>query len=139
MSVHSEMTGQAGGLHVLPQWTFASKTARAVATDPYTGLAYQSDDIGKIARQSDNDTLWMLTAIAPTWKMITPRRGSGVLATSGYLSITVESEVTVVVATSGDAAIAGRLYVTSLGSGVWRITSTSGATDNDFIVYWIAF
>ncbi len=49
------------------RWTFATATARAVSTDNLTGVSYVSTDIGKLALQSNDNSLWMLTAITPTW------------------------------------------------------------------------
>jgi hypothetical protein len=53
-------------IHVPYNFTFADATARAAGT----GYTITSDDIGKFARQSDDNTIWMLTATTPTWVQI---------------------------------------------------------------------
>lgn len=50
-----------GENHVPYNWTFANATARTAAGN------YTSADIGKLALQSDNNTIWMLIAINSTW------------------------------------------------------------------------
>ncbi len=44
-------------------FTFATAAARAAGT----GYTIVAGDLGKLARQSDDNTLWMLTATTPTW------------------------------------------------------------------------
>jgi hypothetical protein len=51
----------AGEIHIPYNWTYADTTAR-------TGAAgFISTDVGKLARQTDDNSLWMLTATTPTW------------------------------------------------------------------------
>ncbi len=50
-----------GEIHVPYNWTYANAAARAAAT------GFTSPDLGKLARQLDNNTLWMLVATTPTW------------------------------------------------------------------------
>lgn len=59
MSFHKSLTGL--DIHVPFTWTYANAAARAAATGFATG------DIGKFALQSDTNSLWMLTAVTPTW------------------------------------------------------------------------
>lgn len=55
----------AGEVHIVYNWTYADAAARAAAA----GLL--STDVGKIARQLDDDSLWMLIDESPvTWKDI---------------------------------------------------------------------
>jgi len=42
-------------------WTYADAATRAAAS------GFVASDVGKLARQLDNNTLWMLTATTPTW------------------------------------------------------------------------
>ena len=62
---HNELT--TGFIHTPFNWTFADQAARESATDPNTGIGYTSDALYKFARQSDDDSVWMLTEITPTW------------------------------------------------------------------------
>jgi hypothetical protein len=56
--------------HIPHNWTFADSTAREDTTDPNSGLGYASADLYKLARQTDDDSLWMLTAVTPTWQVV---------------------------------------------------------------------
>jgi hypothetical protein len=60
-----------GNIHVVYQWTYADATARGAAT------GFTSDDVGKIALQSDNTTLWLLTETTPTWVQLTGAGSTG--------------------------------------------------------------
>jgi hypothetical protein len=60
MGKHSEATT----IHVVYNYSYASAAARTGAS------GFTSDDIGKIARQTDNNTFWILTATTPTWAQI---------------------------------------------------------------------
>lgn len=53
-----------GDVHIPYNWTYANAAARTGAT------GFAAADVGKIARQTDNNTLWMLTATTPTWVQI---------------------------------------------------------------------
>lgn len=50
-----------GDIHIIYNWTYANASARTGAT------GFIASDVGKIARQTDDNTLWMLTATTPTW------------------------------------------------------------------------
>ena len=50
-----------GDIHIVNQWVYASYAAMTGAT------GFVSSDVGKIAWQTSDNTLWMLTAITPTW------------------------------------------------------------------------
>ncbi len=76
MSVHSTATGSTTGIHVPYHWTFADAAARAVATDPITGVAYTSVFIGRFARQLDTNQIYMLTATTPAWVAIGSASGA---------------------------------------------------------------
>src|SRR3989304_6314094 len=52
------------GIHVPYNWTYADAAARTGAT------GFVTADVGKLARQLDNNSLWMLTATTPTWSFI---------------------------------------------------------------------
>ncbi|AAT69475.1 gp73 [Alphaproteobacteria phage PhiJL001] len=59
MALHKSLTGSA--IHVPYAFTYADATARTTAT------GFETGDIGKLALQSDENSLWMLTAVTPTW------------------------------------------------------------------------
>lgn len=59
MSFHKDIA--IGDGHIVHQWEYADTTARLAATP-------SSSDIGKVARQLDNDTYWVLKDNSPlTW------------------------------------------------------------------------
>lgn len=61
MAKHSELTS----IHRIYNWTYADETAREAATGMVPA------DVGKLARQLDDDSLWMLTDDDPvTWVAI---------------------------------------------------------------------
>lgn len=53
-----------GKRHALPNWEYANAAARAAAT------GFVSGDLYKVARQTDNNSLWQLIATTPTWKSV---------------------------------------------------------------------
>jgi hypothetical protein len=55
---------QTDTIHIPYAWSYADATARAAAT------GFSSADLGKLARQSDNNTLWMLTVVTPVWVQV---------------------------------------------------------------------
>ena len=56
-----------GNIHRLANWEYATASARTAAT------GFTADDIGKIAKQTDNNTFWELTAVTPAWLQIGSR------------------------------------------------------------------
>ncbi len=58
---HGKLDASVQGIHVPYQWTYADAAARTSAT------GFVATDVGKLARQLDNNSLWMLTATTPTW------------------------------------------------------------------------
>lgn len=124
MGFHDEL--QIGDIHKLQQYEYADSTARLAAT------GFVTADIGKVARQLDNNSFWILIAITPTWSPVT--------ASPLDPATTVTDERTLntapVVGTSGDYAredhthgsptsatiaaasdYAGRFEGTSVGTG----------------------
>lgn len=52
-----------GGIHTLANWKFSTASERNSA-------AVLEEDIGKIAHQTNNNTLWWLVSSNPTWKKV---------------------------------------------------------------------
>lgn len=76
MTEHADLP--AGEVHIIYQWSYADASARTGAT------GFVSADIGKVARQEDDDSFWILIATTPTWTEITGVGASGVyLALAG--------------------------------------------------------
>ena len=59
MFLHDKLTGV--DIHAINAFTYANATARLAAT------GFVTADLNKIALQSDNNSLWLLTATTPTW------------------------------------------------------------------------
>lgn len=63
MAFHSNEV--VGSIHIPYNWEYADSTARNAAT------GFSSGDVGKIARQLDNNSLWLLTNEDPiTWSQV---------------------------------------------------------------------
>jgi len=63
MALHGALT-TSDGIHVPYAWTYASATSREGAT------GFVSGDVGKFARQLDDDSIWMLITVTPTWVQV---------------------------------------------------------------------
>jgi len=59
MGFHKDL--DAGNIHIPYQWEYANEAARTGAS------GFVSTDVGKFARQLDDNSIWMLTATTPTW------------------------------------------------------------------------
>jgi len=59
MSFHDTLVG--ADIHVIHAYTYADAATRLAAT------GFVSADVGKIAKQSDNSTYWILKATTPAW------------------------------------------------------------------------
>ncbi len=72
-----------GEIHIVYQWSYADAAARTGAT----GLG--TSDEGKIARQADNDSFWVLTDSAgPTWVQI-DQSNLGTIATQDANAVAI--------------------------------------------------
>ncbi len=81
------------GIHIPYAWTYASSAERTSAT------GFSNSDIGKLARQLDDNTLYMLTATTPTW---TPINADQVDIWKKIAEVNVSSDTTYVDFTSLD-------------------------------------
>lgn len=63
IAIHGQQT-TSEGIHVPFNWSLADATARAALS----GLV--ATDVGKLALQADDNSLWMLTATTPTWVFV---------------------------------------------------------------------
>ena len=61
MTFHSKLTGDS--IHAIHAFTFSDATARNVVT-------FTSEDIGKVAKQTDDNSYYILTDTTPTWAQI---------------------------------------------------------------------
>jgi len=68
-SLHTDLA--VGEIHIPYQWTYADQTAREGAS------GFDALDIGKFARQLDDNSIWMLTATTPTWIAVGGSGGGG--------------------------------------------------------------
>lgn len=59
-----------GEIHVPYQWEYVNTVAREAAT------GFVDSDVGKLARQTDSNTLWLLAAVTPTWVQVSGGSGS---------------------------------------------------------------
>jgi len=68
MSIHRKLTGEQ--VHTPITWEYDDATARTGAT------GFISTDVGKLAWQKDDDSIWLLTAIDPVWASFGSSGGS---------------------------------------------------------------
>jgi hypothetical protein len=80
---HDEET--VGSIHVPYNWSYADTAAREAAT------GFVTADIGKLALQEDDNTLWILTAITPTWVAVgVPQAVTSVNTRTGDVVLTAD-------------------------------------------------
>ena len=72
MSFHNSVTGY--DVHAPNAWTYANATARTTAT------GFVAGDVGKLALQSSDNTLWILIATTPTWVGVNAATSAQLLA-----------------------------------------------------------
>jgi hypothetical protein len=77
---HAELTLL--NIHVPYRFVYANAAARAAEAGAVAG------DIGCLARQTDNNSLWILTATTPTWVSVADAGGSQV-AQKGTIAIVI--------------------------------------------------
>jgi len=61
---HGYLVAGENGIHVPYAFSYATASARTSAT------GFASTDVGKLARQTDENSLWMLTDTSPTWVQV---------------------------------------------------------------------
>lgn len=64
MAFHSSET--LGSLHIFHNWEYANASARTGAS------GFVAGDVGKVCRQLDDDSFWVLIATTPTWQALSP-------------------------------------------------------------------
>ena len=65
---HKNLIG--ANVHVISAYTYANTAARTGAT------GFVAADLGKVAWQQDDDTLWLLTGTGPVWVQINSSAGN---------------------------------------------------------------
>lgn len=61
--IHS-LQSTSEGIHIPYNWPYANAAARTGAT------GFVATDVGKFARQIDDNSIWLLTDTTPTWKSV---------------------------------------------------------------------
>lgn len=124
MAKHKLIT--AGRIHVAHNWEFADATARAALADA------EATDVYKLALQLDDLSLWILTAVTPTWEQVTgfagtvTNNGGDLTANAVVLgAATSDSKVVGGVTTDGVSRLQLGVAGTSVG-GVELRNATSG-------------
>lgn len=82
-------------IHIPYNWTYADAAARAAAT------GFAAGDLTKLALQEDDNSLWMLTAITPTWQQV----GAGAASTSTAGSVQLATTAEAGTGTNGAKAV----------------------------------
>jgi len=69
---HSKMTGAVGGVHTTIAYVYPTAGDRTGAT------GFTAEDIGKLALQSSDSSLWMLIGTTPVWRELAAGSSSGI-------------------------------------------------------------
>lgn len=72
MPAHAEL--QPGDIHRPYQWTYSTSAERLAAT------GFAETDVGKLALQTDNMSLWLLDDVTPTWSALNADEAGALLA-----------------------------------------------------------
>lgn len=105
MALHTLL--QPGDIHLPYNWVYADAAERSGAT------GFISTDIGKFARQLDDNSIWMLTAVTPTWVVVinvVPQMKTGTVVPGSFSGIPARATVTF------SSAFSGTNYVILLGA-----------------------
>lgn len=120
-----------GFLHIVYNWTYADAATREADTSVVIA------DEGKLARQTDDDSLWMLLTDTPTWIRVGGGGGGDLtedFALSGDISPTAIAANQNNYAPTG-LATAAVLRLTASGAG-FNITGLTGGSDGRvFVIY----
>jgi hypothetical protein len=128
----------ATGTHVLQSLEFANATDRASFANESSGNPLNAgpptaEDVGRMARQTDDDSFWILTSHSPvTWEAARDvSAGGGISDASGVLSISLDTDADASSAGSGggssgleqDVAGDGGELRVKVGDGIQRTAS----------------
>lgn len=116
---------EAGDIHLPYNWAFADAAERTAYTD------VEATDLGKLARQLDDNSIWMLTAVTPMW--VSFGGGGTVTANAGALTAnaivlgagTTDTKVVAGITTDGTSRLQLGVAGTSVGGVEFR-NATSG-------------
>ncbi len=81
---HADLTGE--DIHVPYAWSYADTAEREGAT------GFVAGDVGKLALQEDDNSLWILTAVTPTWESVADAGGAVVDAADVTYTPTVATD-----------------------------------------------
>jgi hypothetical protein len=121
------------GIHVPHAWEYADAATRSGAG------GFVSTDVGKLARQLDDNSLWMLTSTAPIWKRVASDVGmpfvenvtaEAITGIDGSLSDSLDN-TPLVDATRAVLFLNGQEQRKGAGN-VWTVNPTTG------IITWLA-
>jgi hypothetical protein len=107
--------------HAPHNWEYADETAREAAT------GFTADDVGKLARQLDDNSLWMLTDDSPaTWQEV----GGGGTPSGGDTYVQFNDGG----AFGGDAGLTYNKTTDTLTVGAKVVTTTIGTPSSDMAI-----
>lgn len=86
MSLHSSLTGP-NNIHTIIAYTYAT------LDDMTDASGFQSSDIGKVAKETDNGTYWVLADVSPTW---VPLGSSALSSQTVSTSLTLNSNPSII-------------------------------------------
>lgn len=74
---HFQAPADKGAIHVPYNWTYANAAARTGAS------GFVSSDVGKLAKQLNDNTFWQLTSTTPTWALAGGSLGTAAVLAAG--------------------------------------------------------
>jgi len=102
------------GIHIPYAFEYADTAARTGAT------GFVASDVGKFARQTDNNTIWMLTGVGPSWIEIS---GGGVASSNKVV-------VSALKASAGNIYKGDAVYVVGYDTGTSSVTCELAQADD---------
>lgn len=132
MAFHHEFTPDEHGIHTIVAYKYANAAARAAAT------GFTAVDVGKVSRQLDDGSFWILTAYSPiTWQKIGIGAGTRMSYSEADVS-TTSSGAPLILALDTDAVDVAVFAATTVGvGGGWvRLPAASSAMYGKIFHIW---
>lgn len=122
-----------GSIHIPYEFEYANENDRINAT------GFETTDIGKLAKQTNNNSLWMLTDIAPLWKRVSPNLLYHDYieddSTSSTTATSFQDKLSFSIIPDGEETFLIEISFELLGDTVGMIISSRWGNDSDSVVY----
>lgn len=118
-----------GDIHRLYNWEVQDTAA-------LNALVPTANDIGKVARQLDNNTYWILNQVSPTveWGGFGSGSGGNTLESTGDIAFNALSPITLGNATAGQRVLQIQVIIPEAWDGTGASLTVGTDTTNDLLV-----